>query len=510
MEKPLVPIKYFIYCRKSSEDDGRQILSLESQEKEMRRLAEQLNLGNPKLFRESQSAKAPGRKTFNDMIARIERGEAQGLLCWKLDRLARNFIDGGRIIDMLQRGTIREIQTYERKYLPTDNVLMMAVELGTANQFIKDLSSNTKRGLRMKIEMGQPPTYAPTGYLNDLITHNWVPDPVRAPFVIQAFEMYDSGQYSVRQLTERLHRAGFTTRNNKPVAKSVVGTMLRRHAYYGHFISKGELKRGAYKALVSKEQWDRVQDRLEGRITYKDRKNKLVFKYRGFLFCGECGCSITAERKKGHVYYRCTKSKGFCSQAYLREEELETQLLDIFERVQLNKGDVGSIHGQLLAFYEEDQRLQGQTLKNLRTKLTLLEEEKKKIYRKLVLSDGDIDREIVLELKQDVESKIKAIQDQVDQLADNSYSWLEQSSNLLQLATQAKELFQKATFEQKRELLDFVSSNRILRDKKLAYTLNKPFAVAAEIKAGKAVGGENDDDRPIWLRDLDSNQGPSD
>ena len=82
--------KYFIYCRKSSEDSGRQVLSIDSQLGVMKEIAIRDDLEIVHTFTESKSAKAPGRDEFNEMMTRIEKGEASGILCWKLDRLARH------------------------------------------------------------------------------------------------------------------------------------------------------------------------------------------------------------------------------------------------------------------------------------------------------------------------------------------------------------------------------------------------------------------------------------
>jgi DNA invertase Pin-like site-specific DNA recombinase len=92
-------MKYFVYCRKSTESDDRQILSIDSQRDELERAF----FGRPdmeivEIFKESFSAKAPGRTIFNEMLARIEQGEAEGIISWHPDRLARNSIDGGRLI----------------------------------------------------------------------------------------------------------------------------------------------------------------------------------------------------------------------------------------------------------------------------------------------------------------------------------------------------------------------------------------------------------------------------
>ena len=120
-----------------------------------------------KLLTEKKSAKEPGRPVFNEMIKMIQAGKADAILCWKIDRLARNPVDGGQIQWMLQTGMIKCIRTFEKSHLPSDNVLLMSIEQGMANQYIRDLSTNVKRGNRAKLEKGGWPHMAPLGYLND-------------------------------------------------------------------------------------------------------------------------------------------------------------------------------------------------------------------------------------------------------------------------------------------------------------------------------------------------------
>jgi len=88
--------EYIIYCRKSSEAEDRQILSIQSQVIEIKRFATQKGIKILEVLTEAKSSKAPGvRPVFNSMMERLYRGEATGVLCWKLDRLARNPVDGG-------------------------------------------------------------------------------------------------------------------------------------------------------------------------------------------------------------------------------------------------------------------------------------------------------------------------------------------------------------------------------------------------------------------------------
>lgn len=162
-------IKFIGYIRKSTDTEDRQVLSLESQENELRRLAQASGIELVDILKESRSAKKLGRPVFAQMMKMINSGKAEGILCWKLDRLARNFIDGGLIIDSLQKSIIKEIKTSEGSHFPNDNVLMIAMQFGTANQYSRDISTNVKRGNRTKLEKGEWPNCAPFGYVNDKI-----------------------------------------------------------------------------------------------------------------------------------------------------------------------------------------------------------------------------------------------------------------------------------------------------------------------------------------------------
>ena len=138
-------MRYFLYARKSTDVEDKQVLSIEGQLAELCALSKRERLKIADEFVEKQGAKMPGRPVFNEMMKRIQKGEARGIVCWKLDRLARNPVDGGQIQWLLQENTIQHIRAHDRSYYPTDNVLMMSVEFGMANQFIRDLSSNVKR-----------------------------------------------------------------------------------------------------------------------------------------------------------------------------------------------------------------------------------------------------------------------------------------------------------------------------------------------------------------------------
>ena len=102
--------KFFLYIRKSTDEDDRQVLSLESQEFELNELARREHLIVVETFRESQTAKCPGRPIFNQMLDRMERGEAEGILAWHPDRLSRNSVDGGKVIYLVDTAKITDLK----------------------------------------------------------------------------------------------------------------------------------------------------------------------------------------------------------------------------------------------------------------------------------------------------------------------------------------------------------------------------------------------------------------
>ena len=160
-------MKAAIYCRKSSEDRNRQILSLDDQERENRKVVEieKLNLVMEPL-REEKTAKKPGRPVFNKLITMIKSGAVDTLVTWDASRLARNAVDGGAIIHLIDTGLLKKIYTPYTQF-DQQNSFMLWIEFGLASDYIKKLSFGVKRAAKGKAERGEwPGGIAVTGYLN--------------------------------------------------------------------------------------------------------------------------------------------------------------------------------------------------------------------------------------------------------------------------------------------------------------------------------------------------------
>lgn len=336
--------KYILYARKSSESEDRQMASIDSQVQELKKLAIENNLNIIEELTESQSAKAPGRPVYNLMMKKIQNGEADGIICWKMNRLARNPVDGGQVSWALQEGVIKHIMTYGRSYYPTDNVLMMQVELGMANQYVRDLSIDAKRGLRSKAEKGWFPGRAPLGYLHDSTKQKGekevVSDPKRFEIVRKALRAIVSGKYTPPQAYRvATKKWGLTNRAGGRLALSNWYAMINNTFYYGEFEfprGSGNWYKGKHEPMITQTEFLKIQAVLGKKGT--TRPQKYTFAYTGVIRCGNCGAMITAEHKtkrnlNGNVhfytYYHCTKRRDpNCPEKTVEEKRLEQQIKD--------------------------------------------------------------------------------------------------------------------------------------------------------------------------------------
>ncbi|MCB0739440.1 MAG: recombinase family protein, partial [Bacteroidetes bacterium] len=170
---------------------------------ELRTFAREQGLEIVEEFIEKQSAKTLGRPIFGQMLSRIEQGEASGIVSWAPDRLARNSVDGGQVIHLLDTGVLASLK------FPTfwcDNTsqgkFMLSMAFGQSKYYVDSLSENTKRGLRQKVRLGHCPSKAPIGYINDVRTKTIVLDRKRAKVIKRAFELYARGDQRLEDIAD--------------------------------------------------------------------------------------------------------------------------------------------------------------------------------------------------------------------------------------------------------------------------------------------------------------------
>jgi site-specific DNA recombinase len=498
MQQIVPKIKYILYARKSSESEDRQVASIESQKKVLKELAQKDGLEIIDALTESQSAKGPGRPVFNKMIEKISNGEAQGIICWKLDRLARNPVDGGTISWMLQTGIIKHIQTYERNYYSNDNVLMMSVEFGMANQFIRDLSQNVKRGLKTKAEQGWYPRSVPIGYLNNPVKQAEkaiIKDSERFDLVRKMFNLMLAGGYSPPKILEiATNEWGLRNKDKNPMSRSNIYRIFTDPFYYGDFelpLGSGNWYHGKHEPMITEQEYDNVQILLGKRG--RPRTKKHSFAFTGLIRCGECGSMITAEehikkQKNGNVhhyiYYRCTKRKKHCSQKYIEEKKLEKQILTLLEKIEIP-----------IEFYDwAIEQLKIESQKEIQDRTKILESQKKaynnsinKIDQLLEMRiNNEINEEEFTKKKLELQQEKLHFQELLNDTDKRINKWIEKAENVFNFAKEAKSKFESGTPKEKQQILLNLGSNPVLKDQNLSILIQKPLLLvekaAPEVK----------------------------
>ena len=420
------------------------------------------------------------------MIERISKVEAQRIICWKLDRLARNPVDSGTISWMLQQGKIQHIQTHERSYYPNDNVLIMSVEFGMANQFIRDLSQNVKRGLITKAEKGWYPRSVPIGYLNNPIRQAEQPiikDPEKFDLVKRMFEPMLTGIYTPPKILEiATNEWGLRNKYNKPISRSNIYRIFTDPFYCGDFefpIGSGWYH-GKHEPMITKEEYDTIQILLESKG--KPRPKKHSFAFTGLIRCGECGSMITVEEKikkqkngniHHYIYYHCTNKKHECSQKYIEERKLEKQISAILEKIEIPT----EFHNWVM------KQLKLENEKEIQDRNKILESQKKaydncvnKIDRLIEMRlNNEITEDEFISKKSELLREKLHLQELLNDTDNRISSWIEKAENIFNFAKDAKFKFEIGTPQEKRQILMALGSNLTLKNGIISLSIEKPL-----------------------------------
>ncbi len=349
-----IPLKYCLYARKSTESEEKQVLSIDSQIKEMLELARKENLNIVEIRRESHSAKDTGqRNVFNTLINDLRNGLFQGILCWAPDRLSRNAGDLGALVDLMDQGKLVEIRTYSQKFTNNPNEKFLLMILGSQAKLENDNKGvNVKRGLKTRVEMGLWPGPAPIGYLNQNRVDKKcqiLVDPIRAPIIKQMFEKVAYESYSGRKLYRWLKdNLKFKSKNGYYVTLSHIYMILHNSFYTGTFEyprSSGTWYKGNHEPIISKELFDKVQEKITD--AYVGKTQDREFAFTKLMTCGLCGSGITAvekfkKQKNGnthrYIYYNCTRGKDLnCKSESIREDRLIEQITEMIDTLDLDK-----------------------------------------------------------------------------------------------------------------------------------------------------------------------------
>ncbi len=496
------------YNRKSSEDEDRQVLSIDSQKDEAKRIANFYKLPESvAVFEESKSAKKEyKRPEFTRMMEMIKKGSIDTIVCWKPDRLARNMTEGGIIIDLLSSGVIKAIITHDKVYYPCDNVVYLSIEFGQGKQFVKDLSVNVKRGLVKKASMGIPNGVASLGFLNDKTeekgNRKWKVDELKLKAIKTLFDMFLTGTYSAGKLYKyAVKELKLTTVKRKRsggalIVHSRIYEILKDPIYAGFFFHGGERYEldGNLPRLITEDQHNKVKIILskkniskyqthettfsgflqsdKGEFIGQDIKYQLIcdckfkFAYRDKTHCPNCGREIAELENPKYLdftyYYNVKRKKTKQGYKSLSEKKLTKQLASFIDANLTFSKEFASWSKTYIKELKDKEINDGVFIKQ-KEESDKIEFEDEKARLRLMLRKDQITE---IEYKTDLESLNKKYT-----FSDNKeggIDWYSKMNEIVDTTLSAKEIIENGSVKAKRNLLAKLSSNMIWNEEMLS------------------------------------------
>ena len=496
MPFPFAAMKVIVYNRKSTKDkEDQQVLSIQGQKEENAKRVLQGNYDLIAEYEEEQTAKMPGRPLFSEMMTRIEAGEAEAIVCWRLNRLARNPIDGGRIQWLLQQSVIKAIITSEKTYLPTDNVIQMSVEFGMATQYSIDLSKDVKRGMHQKVRDGWKPGRPALGYMRDDIgvkgRKTVKEDPERFVLVKMMWEELLSKAFTVPQIWERAVDRGLTQPGSrfhpdpKPLHLSTLYKVFTNTFYYGDFEWDGQVREGKHKPMLTMTEYDEAQMIL-GRDG-KPRSKTYTNPYAGLIHCGECGAMVVMDPKSKFIksenterlyrYFRCSKRRlghPCCQKGSLDRDELEEQLWRIIADAELPQSIIEWSLTKLQCSQEDKKQRYQRALELLQERERRAEKKMDDLVDLRLENPAAFTPESFERKRKEIEAEQRDIKKKRKDREAAAKTWRDGVLDGVAFLEGVRERFEKEE-DQRLSILQELGQRLELKDKKLTFTLADPY-----------------------------------
>jgi len=482
-------MKTVIFCRVSSKEQEETGYSLPAQEKFLREYADKQGLEVAKVFAISESAAGKiQRKTFNEMIEYVRKKTICSIVVETTDRLTRNFSDVPIIDAWIMENEEHQIHLAKEACVLHNSSrshewFMWRVKVATAEYYVRLLSENVKKGQKEKLSQGWIPTKPPIGYKTVGETGHKIHiiDEATAPLVRKMFEHYASGQFSIKRLAITMFKEGLRSPQGNKLVNSRIHSLLRDPFYIGKIRWNDEIYEGKHQPLISKELFDKVQALLVSKNTPKYRKHSYLF--QGLIRCAGCNGLITWEIHRGHHYGHCNHYHNCTQKGWVKEPEVEKQLLSGFDNLKLkNSHIVDWLKKALKESHQDEIEYHNSAVGQLEARYEAIQKRMDKLY------DDKLDEKITPDF---YARKFKQYSDEKDEIAESikrhstaSTGYLNLGINLYELSQRAKEIYLKAKAKEmlteQKSLIKLVFAKLTLDEGKLNWEYSKAFKILSE------------------------------
>ena len=375
---------------------------------------------------------------------------------------------------------------------------------------------------------GWLPTKPPLGYKTDGEKGHkiHVIDEEISPLIKKMFDLYASGQYSTKTLCNAMYERGLRSRTGHKVSHARIHQLLGDPFYYGMSRWKNQITPGHHEPLISKELFQKVQDRLHSYGAPRMRKHNSLFK--SVFRCSECGGIITWEIQKGHWYGHGNHYKNCPNYDWVKQEDINAQVAKSV--VDVSREDKGienmlswvqdalkESHAGEIAFREKSSA-------ELERRYQTATQRIDKLYDDKI--DGRISTDFYDKKLQQYKKEQEETLDSLNRHRNANLKYFEMGVAVLQIAEEARDTYLKPrrTVEQKRTLLSFLFSNPKINGKNVEISYQKAFKLIhnrvqqelsekntkkstfepAKKPTNKEKSAALRDTHPIWLRTVNS------
>jgi site-specific DNA recombinase len=462
---------YIGYIRVSTVKQGTKGVSLQEQRDAILRYAERNQFTITIWLEEMETAAKHGRPVFNQAIKLLRTGKAQGIILHKLDRGARNLRDWATIGELSDQGVEVHFVSESLDLQSRSGRLSADIQAVVAADYIRNLRDETRKGFYGRLKQGLYPLRAPLGYVDQGKGKAKTIDPVMGPLVRKAFELYGSARYSLETLGTELYRLGLRNRNGGLVTRTGLSTLLNNTFYIGiiQIQKTSETFIGIHEPIIGKILFDRVQGVLTGKFNTRSKRHN--FEFRRMLSCNTCKYSLIGERQKGNVYYRCHNK--LCPQTSIREDVVGIEVARFFQKFRFNEQEVKYFKAKILKLKTTWATQQEDETRNLNVKLGQIKDRLNRLTDAYL--DGALDKMMFEERKKSLLMDQRATEANLANLVHNGNATPTRLENFLELAGNAGLSHAIALPEERRDMVNTFTSNRLVDGKNIDLKPSLPF-----------------------------------